>query len=235
MIEQPLTEVYPKTMHLIAHRGLHQSEPENTIAAFAAAQAIGFQGFETDVRLDCNHTAILFHDRVAKNGVAIQQLTRAALSEIQGYEVPTLAEALQAFPTAYWNIELKSADCLAQTLHVLHGLPQITKVLISSFHHPLSFAASQHSSYACALLLAHTPQSLDFLARLRSESPCLNHLVLDFEICNSALLDYCRKLGYTLWVYGASNLTEHQQLIAWGIDGVISDYPQHLGLGTSPL
>ncbi|QLG87310.1 glycerophosphodiester phosphodiesterase [Chitinibacter bivalviorum] len=217
-------------MHLIAHRGLHHQHPENTIAAFAAAKTIGFHGFETDVRIDLNHTAILFHDRVAKNGVAVQQLSREALSQIQGYEVPTLAEALLAFPDAYWNIELKSRDCLAEAMRVLQALPQLANALISSFHHPLALAASQQSAYDCALLLAHTPHSLAFLERLRQDARQLNHLVLDYEICHPELIEQCTQLGFKIWIYGASNHAEHQQLITWGIDGVISDHPQHLGL-----
>ncbi|WP_410498721.1 glycerophosphodiester phosphodiesterase [Chitinibacter sp. S2-10] len=216
--------------YLIAHRGWHQQEPENTIAAFAAALECGFAGCETDVRLDRDGVAILFHDRLAHNGVAVSQLTQRELSQIQQYEVPSLFDTLIQFPDAYWNIELKSPDCLAATLAVLQALPRLEHCLISSFHHPLALAAAHQTNYDCAFLLAHTPVSLSFIERAHLNEARLNHVVLDFEICNDEIIERCSELGIKVWVYGAANAEEYLQLKQWPLQGIISDHPHYLGL-----
>ena len=51
-------------MLLLAHRGYHLSVPENTMAAFAAAVALGVDGIETDVRLSRDGLPVIIHDRV---------------------------------------------------------------------------------------------------------------------------------------------------------------------------
>ena len=45
-------------MLILAHRGLHATQPENTMGAFAAAQKLGVDGIETDVRLDRKSTRL---------------------------------------------------------------------------------------------------------------------------------------------------------------------------------
>ena len=49
-------------MRVYAHRGCHQTEPENTLAAFAEALALGVDGLELDVRQTGSGTLVCFHD-----------------------------------------------------------------------------------------------------------------------------------------------------------------------------
>ena len=51
-------------MLVIAHRGEHGAVPENTMAAFEAAVAVGVNGIETDVRISLDGLPVLIHDRV---------------------------------------------------------------------------------------------------------------------------------------------------------------------------
>ena len=51
---------------VIAHRGCHQREPENTLAAFAEALALGVDGIELDVRQAACGALICFHDNYTK-------------------------------------------------------------------------------------------------------------------------------------------------------------------------
>ena len=82
-------------MLILAHRGYHAELPENTIAAFEAAIQEGADGVETDVQVTREGTPVLFHDRLIQ-GREISALSHAELTVLVGYEVPTLAQALDA-------------------------------------------------------------------------------------------------------------------------------------------
>jgi len=46
----------------IAHRGVVQAAPENTIGAFDAAFELGLEGIEVDVRLSRDREVVVVHD-----------------------------------------------------------------------------------------------------------------------------------------------------------------------------
>src|ERR1041385_9486965 len=47
---------------IFGHRGSPRRQPENTVASFEEALRAGADGFETDLRLLADKTAVLFHD-----------------------------------------------------------------------------------------------------------------------------------------------------------------------------
>ena len=53
---------------VIAHRGAHSAHPENSIAAFQAAVALGADGVELDVRLTRDGRVAVVHDRAIEVG-----------------------------------------------------------------------------------------------------------------------------------------------------------------------
>jgi glycerophosphoryl diester phosphodiesterase len=50
------------TFLILGHRGSPRRFPENTVASFEEALRAGADGFETDLRLLADRTAVLFHD-----------------------------------------------------------------------------------------------------------------------------------------------------------------------------
>src|SRR5207244_2808004 len=109
-----------------AHRGGADEAPENTLAAFEAAVALGYGYLETDARLTADRVLIAFHDtaldRITDRTGRIADLT---LREVQaadagywfsadgghtlpyrgrGVTIPTLEEVLTRWPHARVNI-----------------------------------------------------------------------------------------------------------------------------------
>ena len=59
---------------IFGHRGSPKRFPENTVASFEETLRGGADGFETDLRLLSDKTAILYHDD-ERNDVTIESLT----------------------------------------------------------------------------------------------------------------------------------------------------------------
>ncbi|WP_273431387.1 glycerophosphodiester phosphodiesterase [Chitinibacter tainanensis] len=222
-------------MYFIAHRGWTRSHPDNTLAAFAAAWAAGMAGFETDIRVDRDGQAILFHDRTAANGALVSELSQQELSEIQGYAVPSLADALAAFPQAFWNLELKSADSLPATRTVLANLAQPFHGLISSFHHPLILTLARETRLPCALLLANAPVRTIGLFTMLATVPRAVGLVFDYEIASAAQISELSRNQVPCWLYGVQHPSEYAAVLGWPLAGLISDQTEQLpGLSPRP-
>lgn len=221
-------------MHLLAHRGCTQQHPENTLAAFASALALGFTGIETDVRWSLDGEAILYHDRLSPRGQAVAALTRKELSHQAGFIVPSLNEALDAFPDAFWNIELKTPDGLASILATLGKIQHKTPILLSSFYHPLIQEAANTLDTYLGLLFASRPLSVNTLLEINYASSKIKTLIWDFDVLDPLYLDEARRLGFAHFVYGAANEIEHEWCRKLALAGIITDYPEWVGLTSVP-
>ncbi|HSM91995.1 MAG TPA: glycerophosphodiester phosphodiesterase [Anaeromyxobacteraceae bacterium] len=131
------------TPWLVAHRGGSLLAPENTLEAFANAEALGAVALETDVRLSRDGEVMVFHDaetsRLTGQPGTIEGRTRAELEALdagfgftpdggrtfpwrgRGVRIPTLAAVLERFPRLRVNLEAKGdepalAEALARVL-----------------------------------------------------------------------------------------------------------------------
>jgi glycerophosphoryl diester phosphodiesterase len=210
---------------VLAHRGVHDVHPTNTLAAFAAAVAAGADGIETDVRLSRDGEAVLFHDRVAPGGRPVAELSAAELEHAAGYPVPTLRHALAAVDPALWNIEIKVPEAVPAALAILAQFPHPHRLLITSFWHPLvaSFGAL---GVETGLLLASRPRDLGALLALLPADRATNTVVWDYEMLDQALLGSARDAGVRHLTYGMTTPAEHgrcRELFAAGLRGAITD------------
>ncbi|WP_422123619.1 glycerophosphodiester phosphodiesterase [Planococcus sp. X10-3] len=115
---------------VLAHRGGSALAPENTLAAFNKAVALGVDGFEIDVRLTSDEELIVFHDefldRTTDGAGKVSDLTLEKIRTFDlGYhfedlegknsyrgkheKIVTLHELLEKFPDMYINIDMKDS------------------------------------------------------------------------------------------------------------------------------
>src|SRR5215471_631150 len=91
----------PNGVWVVGHRGFKAVAPENTIASFEAAAAVGTDYMELDVHQTKDGELVLMHDskvdRTTNGKGAVRDLTLVEIKRLnagQGQHIPTLREAL---------------------------------------------------------------------------------------------------------------------------------------------
>ena len=236
-------------MLVLSHRGYHERVPENTLAAFAEAVDQGVDGIETDLRVAADGQIVLFHDRHARDGRAVRELSRAELSAAMGFQVPTLDEALDGFPGIVWNLEIKVPESLDAAIAAVRQrtAPEKTtpgRFVITSFWHNVIVAGAKQFAAPWGLLTADRPLTLPaplnelptlvtsvddsagtrILAALPSVG--LKTIVWYYETLDPTLLAAATERGVHNWVYGAKTRAELRRCSDLGCDAVIADRPE---------
>lgn len=122
-----------------AHRG-GAVAAENALAAFDAAQQIGYRYIEVDVRTTRDGVPVVFHDadlrRMTGRAHQVSDLTAKEVAQLElggGNGVPTLSEALSAFPDIRFNIDLKDAAAVEPVAELLRRTGALSRVCVTSF------------------------------------------------------------------------------------------------------
>lgn len=122
---------------VLAHAGLAgPAVTANTVSAFEAALAAGADGVELDVRRSEDGIILTHHD-ARVGGLPIRTTAFGRLQERArelGYEIPTLAAALDALPApAVVDVELKEGGYEAEVLAVVRPRVAAERLLLTSF------------------------------------------------------------------------------------------------------
>lgn len=203
-------------MIVLAHRGLHHDARENTLAAFAAAEAAGADGIETDVRLSKDELAVLFHDaKVRRRKVA--SMTRAELSRAAGHRVPTLEEAMERFDVL-WDVEVKSPDAVDATLDVLRRFARTRRFFVTSFRRDVVQRVAAAMRVDAGLIVQRAP-----LGVRRTPGRVV---VWRFHLATRRRVRAAHARGQRVFVYGPRTRRDHERAARAGVDGVITDRPE---------
>ena len=216
-------------MFILAHRGWHDSAPENTLAAFRRAVAAGADGIETDLRLDANGELVLFHDRFAPDGRAVESLTRDELSRAAGYAVPSLAEALDEGADILWNLEIKVREATEPAVNLLRRFAGRRRVLVTSFLHPVVAEIVSRLDVEGGLLVAHDPLALSGAPLgadppFQQRHPRLRSIVFNGETATPETIRRATEAGLHVYLYNLTTAEDHRRARACGVHGVITDH-----------
>lgn len=242
---------------LVAHRGGSLLAPENTLAAFDRAAALGADALETDVRLTRDGAVVVFHDEDTARllGVpgTIEERTLAELRRLdagacftaegvsfpyrgRGLTVPTLAEALERYPALRFNIDAKSEDpALARALaEAVSAAAAEDRVCLGSF---FDAQAERLGSFlpACARFLPQQAATCHVLAARTGgsgvECPSgydladLPHRLGELVVVDAAVVSYFHRQGIPVHVWTVDDEAEMRELLALGVDGIVTDRP----------
>ena len=232
----------PGSVRAIAHRG-GGGEVENTLAAFAAAIALGYDHLETDLHVTRDGALVVSHDptlvRVAGDPRAIADLTLAELATIRvgGREpIPTFIELVDAFPAARLTVDLKCDATVAPMVRILERRPDLLdRICLGSFS--TSRVAEMRRRFGSRLMTAATPREVLRLlvaVRLRRRPPQLEAGCVavperypeagrGLAVADARFLEAVAEAGAAPHVWTVNDPARMRALVAAGVAGIVTD------------
>jgi glycerophosphoryl diester phosphodiesterase len=212
-------------MQQIAHRGVHRNYPENSLAAFAASVASGIFSVETDLRLDSDGKIVIFHDRYVGDR-KVDSLTRAELSQVLGYPVPTLEETLDAFPQIEWILELKTPEVLEAVLAILEPRVTTHHLMLISFWHTIIVEAAESIEIDLGFSVGNSSLGmLEAVGVARDKHPRINTIIWNYEFLDAEMLHRAQANSWRNLVFNTHSADDDLHCLALNVDGVITDRP----------
>lgn len=231
----------PSGPRVFAHRGLALDAPENTLLAFLKALSAGATHIETDVHASLDGIAVVSHDpdlvRLTGRHVPIERLTMAELRRInlgtnQGFV--SLTEALEAFPEARFNIDVKVESAAEPTARAVLEAGAKDRVLITSFSERsraktvslLPGVATSPSARVFATAVLATKLGLPGAARRVLRSYCAVQIPEQVRLMRIVTPQFVRAMhdaGVEVHVWTVNAERDMARLLDWGVDGIVTD------------
>lgn len=229
------------TPRIIAHRGLALEAPENSLLAFLKALTAGATHLETDVRASADGIAVIAHDpglrRVAGREVSVGQLTMSELRRVElghGQGFCSLAEALDAFPDARFNIDVKDERAVEPTIAAVEEVRAADRVLVTSF------SKDRRSAVAAGLPgVASSPSTREFLPALVGAklglAPLVRRALAPFVavqiperrgpigLVSARTVRAFQSAGAEVHVWTVNDRDDMKRLLELGVDGIVTD------------
>lgn len=241
---------FDKAAHprVLAHRGLVTAEGEdsgvweNTAAAFAAAHAAGAEYIETDCQVTADGDVVLFHDsslrRLVGDARPVREVSTRELASMFADHggLLTVAEALAAFPSTRFNIDVKTAAAVEPLGPIL--VEDTHRVLVTSFDDRNRRATIASVLRAGAGLRPATSGGSRTIAALRALSALrlsAGRVLRDIDalqiperhgalrVLTPALLRTAHRHGVEVHVWTVNEPADMVRLVGLGVDGVVSD------------
>jgi glycerophosphoryl diester phosphodiesterase len=213
----------------IAHRGAHQTHPENSIAAFERAIGLGADGIELDVHATRDGIVVVHHDPVVHARhpqrpahKAIAELSRAELEQFplaDGTRIPSLSETLDAIgDRARVYVEIKARNieplvtrCIRESeatcaVHSFdHRVVKIVKAIFPAIRTGV-LEVSRHIDPAASLVAASAVDLWQEVDSIDEETVARAHSV-----------------GARVIAWTANDSSQWKTLYAIGVDGICTD------------
>jgi len=231
-------------MLVIAHRGASGNAPENTLAAFRKAVALGATFIETDLQLSRDARFVAIHDatvnRTTNGQGAVHDMTLADLrkldagswfgSEFAGERIPTLEEILEFSKKndVVFYLEIKPGAAWGGE-HALIG------ALRESGEIPRAVVISFDAAIVLNLRKIEPTLMTGLLYDGQIENPLYKaveigarQLAIRGDLVTPALIAQARKKDLQVVCWTVNHPAHMRMLAAAGVDGIMSDYPDRL-------
>jgi glycerophosphoryl diester phosphodiesterase len=248
----------PPRPRLFAHRGASGDYPENSMPAFEAAVRIGVPYIELDVHLTKDGAVVVSHDdnlvRVAGRNGLIDTMTLADVRTYDigfsfsrdgeafpfrgsGIHIPTLQEVLETFSEQLFVIEIKqqTPTLVGSLFATIRETGMDRRVLVASEHQqPLDeirALAPGIPTNCSSLEVAEFIQSMFTGTAWKAAPGAALQIPPEhgaIKLVTAASVAAAHQLGLEVHVWTVNEENQMRELLAMGVDGIISDYPARL-------
>lgn len=240
---------------VFAHRGGAAGAPENTLTAFGRGLALGADGVECDVHLSSDGVPVVIHDatldRTTRLAGPVSHHTAAELTQAdaafhfasrdgyplrdRGIGVPSLESVLRQCADTRVIIEAKAGGPpLARAIaEVVTRTGATDRVCVGSLDAAILAAfrtAAPHIATSASLSEARWTLHRSWLRwPMRSRRPHVAFQVPEYtgrlRVVSPAFVRQVHREGRVVQVWVVDRPNEIRRLLAWGVDGIISDEP----------
>ena len=203
---------------IFGHRGSPKRFPENTLASFDEAVRAGADGFETDLRLLTDKTAVLYHDDEFFDE-EVETFSSLNLAE-RGAVVNRLTDLAPYAERTTMILEVKRAKWENVVLEHISGWPN---VIIASFDHS---AIREFSRRKAGVSLGITLSCYIVGVAPYAESVGASWVFPNFHYVDADMVGELHERGIRVVPWTPNRAREWERLRQIGCDGVITDLPE---------
>ncbi len=226
---------------ITAHRGFSAAAPENTSYAFEEAISVGADYIELDVQQTADGQLVVFHDKSlsrttdgtgelsAYTYTQLAQLSNGGWFDSEGTyadsRIMLLSEVFELVGhDILLNIEIKdigdTADTAQKTAVLLEEYELADSCYVTSFDYSALKEIKQYNSDIKTGLIANAAS-----AAVYSKLKYIDAVSLNYLFVNSNIVSTAHKNGKKVFVWTVNSTADMQQLLAMGVDNIITDRP----------
>jgi glycerophosphoryl diester phosphodiesterase len=241
-------ELGTKSIWTIAHRGASGHAPENTLAAFRRAVELGARFIETDLQITRDAQVIAIHDFTLDRTTSGKgQVHLLPLDQIRALDAGAWFGDRGGGPFSEERVPtLKEILDFAKAQDVIFYL-EIKSGAAWGIEHAVVAALRDQNASARVVILSFDPSTLDSVHRLDStmmtgflcEHPSIDlvertvragarQLVARGDLITLAEVEKAHRAGLQVVAWTINEADQMRRLIATGVDGMITDYPDRL-------
>ena len=237
-------------LRIMGHRGAKNEAPENTLAGFRHARAIGLEAVEFDVRLARDREIVVIHDdtvdRTTTSSGLVSDLTASELADLDARAtfpdwpervgVPTLGAVLDVVaPLPVFQIEIKSdtderlEEIVAGVLALLRARSLERQAILTSFN-PVALEAVRRLAPEQQRAYINGYEDADALdTALRLGCTQANFIRMTSSPPETeAMIGRAREAGLRIGGGTCNDAEALQRVRAWGADLIGSDVPTEM-------
>ncbi len=211
---------------VIGHRGAKALAAENTLEGIRAAARCRADWVEVDVRLSCDGGLVLMHDetvdRTTNGKGLVEELSLEEIKalDVEGHQVPTLAEAFAAARELRLGlvVEMKEEGIEELVAETLKGCNTIN-TMVTSFYHSSLREIKKLSDLRTGIIISSLPVKPVQLALWAEADAIFPKRV------NPRLFQEAHRQDLEVYPWTVNAKDEARWLLRLGADGLVTDNP----------
>ncbi|WP_078552542.1 glycerophosphodiester phosphodiesterase [Bacillus alkalicellulosilyticus] len=229
---------------IFAHRGFSSAFPENTMAAFKAAEKLGVDGLELDVQLTKDNIPVIIHDdklnRTTSGSGYVRDTKYANVKQLSAGQwfgeqfanetVPSLREFIEWVSDTNLTVNLELKGQAKERIVLLEAVMKEvldfkieSNVILSSFDHQVIVEAKQRYPFmkVGVIVVAHLVYPEKYISSLGFDCDYhFYHHLMTVEEVQSVV-----EKGIKVRPYTVNNEQKVREMIKIGVDGIFTDHP----------